>query len=107
MPTKEQILEEAGKQILMEISFRASELGASFDAGAEDVVRFISAKASELSLAVGEPGFDAAVIAARDSVLLKAAGRAVVEAESFDETLKETARSSLSIVAKLLPIMLM
>lgn len=106
MPTREQVLEEAGKQILMEISFRANELGASFDAGAEDVVRFISAKAAELSLAVGQPGFDDAVIAARDSVLLKAAGRAVLEAEGFDDTLKETARSSLSIVAKLIPLLI-
>jgi hypothetical protein len=105
MPSKEEILEEAGKQILMEISIRASELGASFDAGAEDVARFISAKAAELSLAVDQPGFNEAVIAARDSVLLKAAGRAVVEADRWDETLKETARSSLSIVARLIPML--
>jgi len=105
MPTKSEVLEEAGKQILMEMSFRANELGAFFDAGAEDTARFIASKAEELSLAVGQPGFEEAVVAARDSVLLKAAGRAVVEADRFDETLKETARSSLSIVAKLLPLL--
>lgn len=55
---------------------------------------------------MGQPGFDDAVIAARDSVLLKAAGRAVLEAEGFDDTLKETARSSLSIVAKLIPLLI-
>jgi hypothetical protein len=76
MPDKAEILKAIGQDILTEIRKQATDVGATFEDSVEDVAAFISSKAQELSTAVGKPGFDEALMAARDSVLLKAAGRA-------------------------------
>lgn len=102
MPERNVVLRQIGEDILAELRKQAKETGVHFESAIDDVADFIAMKADELSRAVGKPGFDEALIAARDSVLLKAAGRAVIEGDRFDDILRATARSALAIVARLL-----
>lgn len=62
----------------------------AIDAGKElvgdlnEVRDYVAARMQHLAKAVTEPGFRAALIAERDSIAMKAAGRAIDRADAFD-----------------------
>jgi hypothetical protein len=60
------------------------ETGANLKISADELVRYTAEQAARLSLAAGEPGFDKAMIAARNAVALKAGLNATLEAEAAD-----------------------
>lgn len=102
MADRKELLKELGRDLLEQLREQAAAAGKAFQPALDEVQDFIAAKAEELSAAYGKPGFDEALIAARDSVLLKAAGRAVIEADKFDEMMRTAAYAGLRITALLL-----
>lgn len=61
-----------------------SETGISLKISADELVRYVAEQGATLALAVGEPGFDKALIAARNAIALKAGLNATLEAEAAD-----------------------
>lgn len=60
------------------------ETGRSLDEGREALQLEASTQLTQLALAVGEPGYDRAVVAARDNVALAAGLQAAAEADAAD-----------------------
>ncbi len=60
------------------------ETGVSLKISTDELARYVAQQAATLLKAVGEPGFDKALIAARNAVALKAGLNATLEAEAAD-----------------------
>ncbi len=60
------------------------ETGISLGISADELVRYTAEVGAKLALAVGEPGFEKALVAARNAVALKAGLNATLEAEAAD-----------------------
>lgn len=61
-----------------------TETGVSLKISADELVRYVAEQGATLALAIGEPGFDKALIAARNAIALKAGLNATLEAEAAD-----------------------
>lgn len=94
-----ELLQEMGRDFLEQLREQAKAAGKAFQPALDEVEDFIVETAQKLAKAWGKPGFDEALIAARDQVLLKAAGRAVIEADRFDETMRTVAYAVLRTTA--------
>ncbi len=60
------------------------ETGVNLKISADELVRYTAEQAYRLSQAAGEPGFDKALLAARNAVALKAGLNATLQAEAAD-----------------------
>ena len=80
----------------------AVEAGRELSSDLTAVSDYAAARLAHLSTVVREPGFREALLAERDNVALKAAGRAVDRADSFDAKLLGLIEGSLSLGARAL-----
>lgn len=76
--------------------------------GADEIAQYTSDRAAHLSLIVGQPGFEEAVRAERDNVMLMAASTIVRRGDAADALLRERllglVQGGLAIGAKLLTV---
>lgn len=100
MPTSREALKVLGEDIVDQISREAEELGVALTGDLELVAGYAAERADKLSLALGEPGFEQALTAARDSLALKAATAAVSHADQLDARILAVTRSSLALAAR-------
>lgn len=105
MATRQEVLKAVGEDLLEQIRQQAREVGESLQPSLDEVSDYIAERAAHLATVVGEPGFEKILYAERDNVLLKAAGRAVVEADKLDARLLASAQAGLAIAARLIALM--
>ena len=67
-----------------------------------ELAQYASERAAQLSLAVNEPGYAQALIAARDSIALKAGVEVVENADEADEGLLALIAGALAFAARVL-----
>lgn len=89
-------------QLLTELKAAGERLGKSFSKALDDQRQYISRTMLELSAAVSEPGFDEAVIAARDSIAMHAGIAAADEGDVADAELRGILSGGLAIAARAL-----
>jgi len=78
------------------------ETGKELEASLDDVRQYASEQLAQLALAVGEPGYERAVIAARDNVLMRMGLRAVDSADASDQRIIGIVQGGLFFGAKVL-----
>lgn len=100
--SKHEALKLIGEDILSELRQQAMDVGQSLTGSLEEVGEYIGERVAHLSTVVGEPGFREALTAERDSICLKAAGRAVIEADLLDARLLASAQTGLMVASRLL-----
>jgi len=76
------------------------ETGKELYLARDEVRQYAGEQMAQLALAVGEPGYDRAVIAARDNVLLRMGLRAVANADSSDQRIIGIVQGALFFGAK-------
>lgn len=76
------------------------ETGKELETSLDDVRQYASEQLAQLALAVGEPGYDRAVIAARDNVLLRMGLRSVANADAVDSRIIGVVQGALFFGAK-------
>lgn len=89
-------------QLLTELKTTGERLGKSFSEALDDQRQYVAQTMLELAAAVNEPGFDEAVIAARDSVALHAGIAAADEGDVTDAELRGLLSGGLAIAARAL-----
>lgn len=87
---KELIL-QAARELGVEIKFEVAELA-----------QYVRVRAAHLAKAVGEPGFELALVAERDSCAMMAGITAVDSAEKFDQRVLGIIETALAFGAKVL-----
>lgn len=85
------MVKEAGEAL--QIDLRADLAGLS---------EFVAARVDHLALAVGQPGFDYALAAERDAILLCAASTAVTSADQIDARVASLIAGAIRIGARVL-----
>lgn len=78
------------------------ETGAQLSADAQEVVAYMDERAAHLSTLVGQPGFQMAVAAERDSVAIKASIEVMDNADAVDQRFVGLIQGALAIGAKAL-----
>jgi len=101
---RDESLQQIGNDIVALIVAQADALGQRVVDELEDVAAYAAARADHLALVVGEPGFDQALLAERDSVVLRAAGSAVESADAVDARILLVAATALRIAATALRV---
>ncbi len=104
MPTKEEALKQIGDDFVALIKNQAEQIGEGLVDDLDSVSEYAAQRAEHLSTVVGEPGFDQALIAERDSIAIRIAIRAVDSADDFDNRLLAVVRGGLSIAANALRV---
>lgn len=99
MASKEE-LRLLGADIVAQIQAEAGKLGKELNADLESVALYAGERADHLSLAIGEPGFQAGLRAERDNVLLRAALTAVSRADQIDARILAVAQGSIALAAR-------
>lgn len=84
------------------IRSNAKELGADLKADVTSMSMYAAQRATHLSTLVGQPGFEEAVIAERDSVALRAGISAVRAADRMDQRILAILQTVLTVGAKAL-----
>ena len=95
----EQELQRIGEEILALISQQAIWVGEDLVEDLESVASYAGARARLLAIGVNEPGFDQAVRAERDSLLLMAAVRSTDRADEVDARVRDVAERALRLAA--------
>lgn len=70
----------------------------------DDAARYAAERAAHLSLLVGQPGFEEAVVAERDNVSMHAGLLAVAQADALDQKVLGTLQGGLFFAARLLMV---
>ncbi len=84
------------------LSDALSETGASLQGDLHEVALYANERAAHLSTLVGQAGFEHAVRAERDNVMLKAAVVATEQADAVDQRIVGLVQGALAIGAKAL-----
>jgi hypothetical protein len=82
MDTKK--FEEIGEEFVGLLRENAIEAGRELASDLGEVRDYVAARMAHLSRTSAEPGFREALVAERDSIAMKAAGRAIDRADAFD-----------------------
>lgn len=90
------------KDLVTVLERAARESGVDLAASGRDLALYANERAAELVAAAGEPGYDRALDAARDAVLLYAAGRAVDAADAADARLIGVVEAGLAVATRAL-----
>ena len=98
---REDALPQIGTDIVSLITSQAEQVGQAIVDEIDAVAQYASERADHLSLilASGEPGFDEALVAERDNVVLRAAVGAVTNADDLDGRILSVAAQGLRIAA--------
>lgn len=98
---REESLAVIGNDIVALIADQASQIGTGITNELDAVAQYAAARADHLALLLqnGEPGFDQALLAERDNVVLKAASGAVARADDLDARILAVAANGLRIAA--------
>ena len=99
MPSSE-TLKLFGQDIVDQIRLEAESLGVALATDLQGVAEYAATRADHLSLAIGEPGFDLALKAERDSLALKAAVAGVQRADQVDARILAVAQGGLALAAR-------
>lgn len=102
MSIRSDAIKGIGEDILAELRQQANDVGKSLTGALDEVGEYIGERVAHLSTVVGEPGFREALTAERDSICLRAAGRAVIEADLLDARLLASAQTGLMVASRLL-----
>ncbi len=94
-----------GKDIIESMRAEAAAVGVELKDDLEAVAIYAAGRADHLSLIVGDPGFEEALIAERDNVSLMASRAAVHRADAIDARVLAVARGGLALAARGLRIM--
>lgn len=92
----------ATDQFMELLSSAAKETGADLSGSADQIRVTVAEQMAKLSLVVGEPGYDRAVLAARDNVALVAGLAAVEDADAADSRIIGIIQGALFFGAKTL-----
>ncbi len=84
---KNETLKEITEDFVASLREHAIDAGQELAGDLADVRDYVAARMQHLSKAVTEPGFRSALLAERDSIAMKAAGRAIDRADAFDARL--------------------
>lgn len=98
---REQSLERIGEDLVGLIVDQAREVGQAVADDLDAVALYASQRADHLSLvlASGEPGFEDALVAERDNVVLRAAVASVERADDLDSRILTVASRAIRIAA--------
>lgn len=99
---KEDSLKQLANDLVELLKQNAVEAGRELVGDLNTVKDYAATRMQHLSTIVAEPGFREALIAERDNVVLKAAGRAIDRGDAFDARLVGIAEGALAIGAKAL-----
>lgn len=97
-----QNLNQLGQEFVELLRQNAIEAGRELTSDLTEVKDYAAARMQHLSTIVGEPGFREALIAERDNVALKAAGRAINRADAFDARILGVVEGALAIGSRAL-----
>lgn len=84
----------------------AEEVGEEVVENLDAASEYAADRAEHLSYIVGEPGWDEAVKAEADNVVIEVALRTVASADEFDDKLLQSARFSLALVSQAIRLIL-
>ena len=87
------------EQLIEQLKAALAETGRELGDTAEAVAAYARERAFHLATIQGQPGFELAVIAERDSILLFAGIQLVDEADAADERVKGILEGGLSVAA--------
>ena len=93
---------KASNEFMDSLKASLKETGRKIDVDLEEVRVYAASQMTQLALAVGEPGYDRAVIAARDNVAMKAGLLAVAHADAIDSRIVGVIQGSLFVGARIL-----
>lgn len=93
-------LKALGDEIVAQIKQEAAALGVRLTDDLEGVSAYAAERADHLSLAIGEPGFEAALKAERNNVAIMASIAAVSRADQIDRSLLTVAQGGLALAAR-------
>lgn len=98
---RETALRSIGEDLAELIKNQAEQIGTGITDELDALGQYAAARADHLSLLIasGEPGFQEALIAERDNVVLRAAAGAVARADDFDSRILTVAAQGLRIAA--------
>lgn len=99
MPTYE-ALKQMGQDIVAQLQAEAKALGVAFTSDIEGVAAYAAGRADHLSFAIGEPGFELALRAERDSLAIRASLGVVAHADQIDARILAVAQGSLALAAR-------
>lgn len=95
-------LSQLGQEFIDLLKNNAVEAGRELTSDLNDVKDYAAARMQHLSTIISEPGFREALVAERDNVALKAAGRAIDRADAFDARLLSITEGALAIGSRAL-----
>lgn len=99
MPENNSGLGQVGADLVALIVDEARAVGVEVRADLEDAKAYAAERAEALAAAVGEPGFDEAILAERDNVVLRVAVASVDRADAVDARVLSTAAGALRLAA--------
>ena len=98
--TREEAVKLFGEDIVSQMLSEAESMGLELVDNLDEVAAYAAERAEHLSLAIGEPGFELALLAERDNLTLKATTDAVAHADALDARLLAVARGALALAAR-------
>lgn len=91
-----------GQEFLELLTQNAVEAGRELTSDLNEISDYAAARMQHLSTLVGQPGWREALVAERDNVALKAAGRAIDRGDAFDSRILSITEGALAIGARAL-----
>lgn len=98
----QQALKDIGDEFIQALRDHAIEAGQELAGDLSSVRDDLAARMAHLSRTVGEPGFRDALVAERDNLAMKTAGRAIDRGDAFDSRILGLAEGTLLVGSKLL-----
>jgi len=95
-------MNQLGQEFVELLRTNAVESGRELITDLNEVKDYAAARMAHLSTIVAQPGFREALIAERDNVALKAAGRAINRADAFDARILAITEGALAIGSRAL-----
>lgn len=99
-------INDVGDQFLDMVKGHAEELGVELRDNLDDIRAYTAERLHHLALAVGQPGYERAVEAERDNILLRATVEGIESADAIDAKLLAFTTSLLTFGAKALDVVL-
>jgi len=95
---------DLGKELAVLFGAAAKDFGRELVVAGKALADYTAKQLRQLALARGEPGFERIAQAAKDNIILEAAGHAVDRADSFDQRLAGIVDAAISIGLRVLGV---
>lgn len=103
MPSEDDI-NQIGQDFIDLLKRNAAEVGLELKGDLQAIADYAAARAQHLSESVGEPGFDEALVAERDNVILFSASTAIDRADAVDARILGLVEGALAMGARALAL---